>query len=124
MMNLIRNVLGKLILRVNQWTWPKPVVRSQADQTRLDEQTKQLILYHFEACPFCVKVRRKIAKLGLHIECRDVRRNEHYKKELCDGGKVFQVPCLRIAQPDGSVQWMYESSDINAYLEARFGPQG
>jgi len=31
------------------------------------------------------------------------------------------VPCLRIEKADGAVEWMYESADINRYLERRFG---
>jgi glutathione S-transferase len=31
------------------------------------------------------------------------------------------VPCLRIERADGSVEWMHESEDINAYLKERFG---
>jgi len=30
------------------------------------------------------------------------------------------VPCLRIDKDDGSVQWMYESNDIIAYLKREF----
>jgi glutathione S-transferase len=30
------------------------------------------------------------------------------------------VPCLRIEKPDNSVQWLYESSAIIAYLKHQF----
>jgi glutathione S-transferase len=32
------------------------------------------------------------------------------------------VPCLRIAEADGSVTWLYESDAINAWLDREFGP--
>ena len=35
---------------------------------------------------------------------------------MAGGGKTM-VPCLRIESKDG-VEWLYESSDINAYLTA------
>ena len=35
---------------------------------------------------------------------------------LMQGGGKTQVPCLRIEQADGSVEWMYESNDIIEYL--------
>lgn len=35
---------------------------------------------------------------------------------LMQGGGKTQVPCLRIEQADGSVEWMYESDDIIRYL--------
>jgi glutathione S-transferase len=31
------------------------------------------------------------------------------------------VPCLRIEKEDGSSEWMYESKDIIAYLDERYG---
>jgi glutathione S-transferase len=36
---------------------------------------------------------------------------------LIEQGGHSQVPCLRIETTDGSVQWMYESDDIIAYLQ-------
>ena len=36
------------------------------------------------------------------------------------GGKR-QVPCLRISNEDGKVEWLYESKDIKHYLEQRYG---
>lgn len=35
---------------------------------------------------------------------------------LMQGGGKTQVPCLRIEQADGGVEWMYESNDIIQYL--------
>jgi len=32
------------------------------------------------------------------------------------GGGKTQVPCLRIEQAGGEVEWMYESDDIIRYL--------
>jgi len=41
------------------------------------------------------------------------------------GGGKLTVPCLKIENDSGEVTWMYESSDIVAYLEGRFmGNQG
>ena len=40
--------------------------------------------------------------------------------ELIRGGGKSQVPCLRIDHPGGTTQWMYESTDIIAYLRRRF----
>jgi glutaredoxin len=123
-MHLIRKLLGSLILTLNSLFPPKKGQRSTEKQAEVDKQTAGMILYHFEACPFCVKVRRKIQELGLNIETRDVRTNPQFEKELMEGGKEYQVPCLKIPADNeraGSpVRWMYESSDINQYLEQRF----
>ena len=57
---------------------------------------------------------------GLKIETRDVKRNDAAREELLAGGGDLKVPCLRIAEGERGDQWMYESSEIINYLEARF----
>ena len=79
-----------------------------------------LSLYQFYACPFCVKVRRTIHRLNLPVETRDAQNDPGIKAELLQEGGSSKVPCLRIENNEG-IQWMYESSDIVDYLEARFG---
>jgi len=117
---LIRFVLGKIILFLDWAFQPRALLmRSPDAQKRVDHETQNLTLYQFIACPFCVKVRRHIKRLGLKIEIKDAQNDPVAKKELIEGGKELQVPCLRI-QGDGQVRWMYESSDINDFLDARF----
>lgn len=101
-------------------TSPKPISRSPESQAQINQELKKMSLYQFEACPFCVKVRRATKRMALPIQLRDVKLNEQYKNELVQQGGDLQVPCLRIEKDDGSVQWMYESSDIIQYLEQKF----
>lgn len=119
-MFIIRAILRAIILFFDRLFAPKPPVRPLEEQAKLDEQTRKLSIYEFEACPFCVKVRRHVARKGLKIERRDVRKEKRFNRELVEHGGQFQVPCLRIEKDDGSVQWMYESSDIMKYLDQRF----
>ena len=123
-----RKVMSVLILTYDRLTRPIPLIRLPEKQALVDQQTAGLVLYHFEACPFCVKVRRHIRRLGLNIEMRDIKITRAYGDELKKEGGQWQAPCLRIvAGPgttgaDGQVvkdQWMYESDDINAYLDSR-----
>lgn len=124
MMNLIftpiRFVLGYLIRAIDALTRPKPMVRAPEAQAKVDAETRSLVLYQFVGCPFCVKVRRQIHRLGLRIELKNVEEDPVAEKELLAGGGERQVPCLRITE-NGNVRWMYESSDINTYLSQRFG---
>lgn len=119
-MKLIRIVLGKIILTLDRIFSPEAIRRSPEDQAKVDESVKSLTLYHLLACPFCVKVRRKMKALALHFPVLDIGKNEAAYQEMMAGGKEDQVPCLKIVADDGSVQWMYESDEINAYLEKRF----
>lgn len=101
---------------------PESVTRSADDQARANEASKDLALYQFKACPFCIKVRKEIARLGLNIETRDAQHNPEHRSELEAGGGQVKVPCLKIQQEDGSVRWLYESDDIKAWLQERFEP--
>jgi glutaredoxin len=116
-----RVIMGALILAYDRLARPKPLARPVERQAQVDAQTRSLTLYHMEACPFCVKVRRHIRRLGLSIELRDIKRHPEHEAELLEGGGEDQVPCLRIRSEGAPDRWMYESSDINAYLSERFG---
>ncbi|MBT3411423.1 MAG: glutaredoxin [Halieaceae bacterium] len=119
-MQIIRLILGKLILLGNWIFTPQSLKRDPALQAAVDQQAASLALYQYEACPFCVKVRRSMKRQGLTIVTRDVKRSENAKDELLAGGGNLKVPCLRIDQGEQDYEWMYESKDIIQYLEARF----
>ena len=119
-MQIIRLILGKLILLGNWIFTPQSLKRAPALQAAVDQQAASLALYQYEACPFCVKVRRSMKRQGLTIVTRDVKRSENAKDELLAGGGNLKVPCLRIDQGEQDYEWMYESEDIIQYLEARF----
>ena len=94
--------------------------RAAEEQARIDAQTRGMALYQFKACPFCVKTRRAMKRLGLNIELRDARGDMQWRQQLLAEGGRLQVPCLYIPQSSGDAQWLYESDDIIAYLEERF----
>jgi glutaredoxin len=119
-MAIIRKILGSIILFFNWLFTPKGVTREQEEQQKIDVTTQKLKLYQYNACPFCVKVRRAMKRMSLPIEIRDIRANPEYKKELEQEGGRLMVPCLRIENKDGSYTWMYESSDIINYLSEKF----
>jgi glutaredoxin len=118
--NLVRWPLGQLILLIDFLTSPRPPERAAEEQERIDAQTRGMALYQFKACPFCVKTRRAMKRLGLNIELRDARGDMQWRQQLLAEGGRLQVPCLYIPQSSGDAQWLYESDDIIAYLEARF----
>lgn len=117
-MAIIRWILGSLILLFNWVFTPISVKRDAATQAALDAQTSKLRLYHYKACPFCVKVRRAMKRQSLNIETRDVKRSELAREELLAGGGTLKVPCLRMENDQGQVEWMYESSDIIDFLQS------
>ena len=115
-MRLIRWVVGKIILFINALTLPKQVKRNDANQNILDRKTKYLTMYQFEACPFCVKVRRFIRKNNLKINLRNAK-NESYKSELVSEGGKYKVPCLKIKKINTKTEWLYESDEIISFLK-------
>ncbi|VAW55703.1 Glutaredoxin [hydrothermal vent metagenome] len=116
----VRWVLGQIIIFIDWVTRPKPIQRTKKAQNEINTQTDNMVLYQFNQCPFCVKTRRQIHRLALNIEKRDARNNEKWNQELINDGGKYQVPCLKIIETDGSVEWMYESTVINQYLEENF----
>lgn len=119
-MNFVRWFLGRLILAVNFLTRPKPIVRDAEAQEAVDKLTANMALYQFEACPFCVKVRRQLRKHALNIELRDAKNDVALKEELITQGGKHKVPCLRIDNGSDPVTWLYESKDILDFLQAEF----
>jgi glutaredoxin len=120
MLKAIRWVLGRIILFISWITTPKSMSRSTDMQNEVNKQCKKLSLYQYHACPFCVKTRRTIKRLNLPIELRDALNDSTRRQQLENEGGKVQVPCLRIEKADGSIEWMYESNEINAYLNSQF----
>jgi len=116
----LRLVLGPFMLL---WEWlsrPQGLVRTPELQAQVDAQCRKLALYQFVTCPFCIKVRQEMRRLSLNIERRDAQGEGRYRDELIAGGGRAMVPCLRIMEEDGKIQWLYESGAIIDYLGGRF----
>ncbi|MBE0511327.1 MAG: glutathione S-transferase N-terminal domain-containing protein [Gammaproteobacteria bacterium] len=116
----LRLVLSPFMIVGEKLTTPKGMVRSPEAQQAVDTACKELVLYQFRTCPFCIKVRREIKRLSLNIELRDAQHDQQSRSELQQGGGEILVPCLRITEADGELHWMYESDHIIAYLRERF----
>lgn len=119
---LIRWPLGKLILLVDALTAPKPPLREPAEQAAIDARVAGMALYQFQTCPFCVKTRRAMRRLGIEIELRDAQNNPTWREQLAREGGKIQVPCLYIPKESGDDEWLYESDTIIAHLTALTTP--
>jgi glutaredoxin len=117
----VRAILGPIMLAADWLTTPRGIQRDPATQQRIDAQTRDLTLYQFRTCPFCMKTRRAIKRLSLNIETRDAQKDAASRQQLLEGGGTIKVPCLRIAGANGCVQWLYQSGEIIKYLQERFG---
>jgi glutaredoxin len=121
LLKVVRNTLGYSIAAVDIMTRLPAKKRPANEQALVDAETQQLALYQFTACPFCIKTRRAIHKLGLTIETRDAMNDAQSRSELEQQGGKVKVPCLRISEAGKADVWMYESGDIISYLQQRFG---
>jgi len=119
-LNALREGLGRAIAFVDVITRPKPLQRAPQLQRQVEAQTRDLSLYQFYACPFCIKTRRALYRLNLPVETRDAQHDPVHRAALEAGGGKVQVPCLRIGG-QGDTRWLYESREIIAYLDQRFG---
>lgn len=80
-----------------------------------------LVLYEFEACPFCRRVREALTRLDLEVEVRPCPKGgTRFRGELLQVGGQEQFPFLVDA---GAGVSLYESSDIVAHLERRYGAE-
>ncbi len=114
---LVHAIVGPILLAGDWLTSPKGIVREAAAQQNIDARTKDLVMYQFKTCPFCIKTRRTIKRLSLNIEKRDALKDPDSRRELLEGGGKIKVPCLRITGEDGNAEWLYESNEIIKYLE-------
>ena len=116
----LRTGVGQLIIVGDALTRPRPRKRSAQGQAAVDADATALTLYQFHACPFCIKTRRAIHRLNVPVALRDAKNDPQAREQLKVGGGRVKVPCLRIDEANGT-RWMYESNDIIAFLEKRFG---
>jgi glutathione S-transferase len=75
----------------------------------------KLALYYSKYCFFCQKVLMFLRGKESDLELLNTSDRANAQTLMQGGGKT-QVPCLRIEQADGTVEWMYESDDIIQYL--------
>jgi glutaredoxin len=118
----LRRILSPFMILAEALSTPKGIEREPEAQQAVDEACRNLRLYQFRSCPFCIKVRREMKRLSLNIAQCDALHDANCRHELQQGGGEIKVPCLRITEADGTVRWLYESDDINAWLRERFGP--
>lgn len=117
---LLRTILGPFMLLKERLSAPSGIVRTPAEQAQVDAASKQLALYQFATCPFCIKVRQEMRRLSLTVEFRDTQKSAQHRQTLLAQGGSPKVPCLQITDEKGNVRWLYESSDIIRYLQQQF----
>lgn len=81
-----------------------------------------IILYEFEACPFCRRVREALSQLDLTVEVRPCPKDavKHRTEVEAMGGKLT-FPFLVDPNTEAGEGGMYESEDICRYLYATYG---
>ena len=117
---IVRIVLGPFMLTWEWLTTPKGLIRDPEAQIKIDEATRQMALYQFKTCPFCIKVRRETRRLSLNIRKHDVQHNTENRERLLNNGGKIKVPCLQTVDENGKEIWLYESQEIMSYLHENF----
>jgi glutaredoxin len=116
----LRLVLGPFMRLWEIVSRPKGMLRTPVLQAEVDQQCSNLALYQFTTCPFCIRVRQEMRRLSLNIEHRDAQKEGKNRAELIAGLGHPKVPCLKITDSTGNIQWLIESDAIIAYLRKRF----
>lgn len=77
-----------------------------------------MTLYHFDGCPYCLRVRRALAALDVEVELRNVQTEPSAREALFRAMGRGTVPVLHIHEED---RWLPESGDIVTFLYERYG---
>jgi len=77
----------------------------------------KITLYQFEQCPYCEKVRQKLAEKNVEYEKVNVPhdREDPIRKDLLEKSGVATVPVIQIDD-----KYIGESSDIVNHLEKNY----
>jgi len=123
LLKIFREGVGGLMAFISYLTSPRKIKRDVDEQREINKQVESMSMYQYFACPFCIKTRRTVHRLNIPLEYRDaqIRGGEH-RNALEQEGGALKVPCLRIDHGDESSTWLYESSEIVAYLNQQFDP--
>ena len=119
----LRLILAPVMMLWELLTRPKGIARQPAVQAQIDEQCRDIALYEYKSCPFCMKVRQEMRRLSLNIERLDAQKDGSHREALVRGGGKAKVPCLKVTDQSGNSQWLYESGEIVAFLRGRFAAQ-
>lgn len=117
---ILRVFLGPLMLLWEFFSRPKGLVRPAASQQQIDQQCRDITLYQYRTCPFCIKVRKEMRRLSLSVEHRNVSKTGANRADLVRGGGLAKVPCLKIVDQTGASRWLYDSGEIISFLRGRF----
>ena len=94
------------------WSFDAATYRAPDGIPSPDER-RELVLYKYDSCPFCIRVMRVLDQTGVEVSLRDTRGSEQARQQLWDATGRTQVPCLFI---DGEP--LFESKDISHWLLA------
>ncbi len=98
-------------------------VQEESALSSFPRPAQPLILYEFQGCPFCRKVRNAVSALGLDVLVRPCPSGgATWRPEAIAKGGKRQFPYLIDPNPEGGEVAMYESDDIIAYLFRTYGP--
>lgn len=75
-------------------------------------KSPSLVLYYFDACPYCQRVMTTIKRLRVKVDYQNIMEDEAAMEKLVEDTGRRTVPCLYI---DGRP--MHESQDIMNWLE-------
>ncbi|WP_428087665.1 glutaredoxin family protein [Candidatus Thioglobus sp.] len=125
LLKAFRNGLGALIAFISRLIPTNKIKRDAQAQELADVKAKNIELYQFFACPFCIMSRRVIRRLNIKIVTRNAQAayngsDTKYRQEMLKETGKIQVPCLKITDGD-KVTWLFESAEIKTYLEKEFG---
>ena len=99
LLKAVRNGLGQAIILADFVSRPRKLQRSAEAQAEVERALRNLSLYQFRACPFCVKTRRAMHRLNLPMQLKDAMNDPQARQALLEGGGKVNVPAHRGKRP-------------------------
>ena len=73
LLKIVREGIGRLIVLISFLSNPRKIKRAADEQAIADEYARNMALYQYFTCPFCIKTRRTIHRLNIPMEYRDAQ---------------------------------------------------
>lgn len=105
--------------------WPTTVCGTHIDHEIIytsgpyERVMTNLLLYELSGCPYCAKVKEKLADLDLEYDSIMVPGPHDERTEVEEVSGQTGVPVL-VDEANG-IDWMSESDDIVEYLDQTYG---
>lgn len=102
-----------MLKRIRKWMGFDPETYEPPADIPSPDEPRELVLYKFNTCPYCLRVMAVLKETGVDVRLRDTHTEAGARDALHEQTGRTQVPCLVIDDVP-----FFESRDISQWLLA------